>query len=42
MVKFETDGDKENFNKVIKLDPSLPPTFEEELYVAMINMHLVS
>ena len=34
MVKFETDGDKENFNKVIKLDPSLPPTFEEELYVA--------
>lgn len=34
MVKFETEADKETFNKTIAKDPSLPPTFEEEIYVA--------
>lgn len=34
MVKFETEADKETFNKIIAKDPSLPPTFEEEIYVA--------
>nr|DAV72228.1 MAG TPA: hypothetical protein [Caudoviricetes sp.] len=34
MVKFETEADKETFNKIIGKDPSLPPTFEEEIYVA--------
>lgn len=34
MVKFETEADKETFNKTIAKDPSFPPTFEEEIYVA--------
>ena len=34
MVKFETEADKETFNKIIAKDPSMPPTFEEEIYVA--------
>ena len=34
MVKFETEADKETFNKIIAKDPSFPPTFEEEIYVA--------
>jgi hypothetical protein len=34
MVKFETEADKETFNKTIAKDPSMPPTFEEEIYVA--------
>lgn len=34
MVKFETEADKETFNKIISKDPSMPPTFEEEIYVA--------
>ena len=34
MVKFETEADKETFNKIITKDPSFPPTFEEEIYVA--------
>ena len=34
MVKFETEADKETFNKIIVKDPSFPPTFEEEIYVA--------
>ena len=34
MVKFETDADKETFNRIIAKDPSMPPTFEEEIYVA--------
>lgn len=34
MVKFETEVDKETFNKIIAKDPSFPPTFEEEIYVA--------
>lgn len=34
MVRFETDADKETFNKTIAKDPSMPPTFEEEIYVA--------
>lgn len=34
MVKFETEADKETFNKIITKDPSMPPTFEEEIYVA--------
>lgn len=34
MVKFETEADKETFNKTITKDPSFPPTFEEEIYVA--------
>ena len=34
MVRFETDADKETFNKIIAKDPSMPPTFEEEIYVA--------
>ena len=34
MVKFESDADKETFNKIIAKDPSMPPTFEEEIYVA--------
>ena len=34
MVKFETEADKETFNRIIAKDPSMPPTFEEEIYVA--------
>lgn len=34
MVKFDTEADKETFNKIIAKDPSFPPTFEEEIYVA--------
>ena len=34
MVKFETEADKETFNKTIAKDPSFPSTFEEEIYVA--------
>lgn len=34
MVKFETEADKETFNKIIAKDPSFPQTFEEEIYVA--------
>ena len=34
MVKFGAEADKETFNKTIAKDPSLPPTFEEEIYVA--------
>lgn len=34
MVKFESDDDKKTFDKVIAKDPSTPPTFEEEIYVA--------
>lgn len=34
MVRFETDADKETFNKTIAKDPSMPPSFEEEIYVA--------
>lgn len=34
MVKFETEADKETFNKIIAKDPSFPPTFEEDIYVA--------
>ena len=37
MVKFETEADKETFNKIIAKDPSMPPTFEEEIYVANSN-----
>ena len=34
MVKFDTEADKETFNKIIAKDPSFPLTFEEEIYVA--------
>lgn len=34
MVKFETDKDKEYYEKIIRMDPTMPSAIEEEVYVA--------